>query len=102
MFDPLRTLLQEWEIRPVANAAFAARVWRRIAERSHPLPWRRRIPDVLGMPAPAATVVAVAVLAGFVAGEVWRRHHTAQERDAGLAAYVLAVDPIARTAAIEP
>ncbi|ACB77705.1 hypothetical protein [Opitutus terrae] len=102
MPDPLRTLLQEWEIKPTANVAFAARVWRRIAERSHPLRWRRRISDVLGMPVPAATVVMVAVLAGFVAGEVWRRHHAAQERDAGLAAYVLAVDPIARTAALEP
>ena len=100
MQDPLRTLLHEWEVKPAVGSNFRTEVWRRIAERKRRVSFRlwSRIEAVVGQPAWAVVVVTFTLVVGAATGSAWREHKMRGERVAGLAAYVLSVDPVARAA----
>lgn len=103
MQDPLRTLLHEWEVKPAVDPDFRTEVWRRIAERKRRLSFRlwSRTEAVIIQPPWAAAVVAFTIIVGAATGNAWREHRARGERDTGFAAYVMAVDPIARTARLQ-
>lgn len=104
MQDSLHTLLHQWEVRPAPDPNFRSEVWRRIAERKQRFSFRfwSRTEEIIGQPAWAAVVVAAMLLAGTASGNAWREREVRYERNAGLAAYVLAVNPVAHAATIRP
>ena len=100
MQDSLRSLLHEWEVKPVLDPNFQAAVWRRITVRKQRLSYRiwNRTEAFVSQPVWAAVVVAVLLFVGAASGNAWQKYEARHERVAGLSAYVLAVNPVAHAA----
>lgn len=101
MHDSLHNLLREWEVAPAPGPFFRAAVWRRIAAQKQRLSYRiwERTNERFSQPAWATALVATLLLVGSVSGVAWRDHQRERQRAAGLDAYILAVNPVARVAA---
>lgn len=102
MQDSLHSLLHEWEVTLVPSPLFRAAVWGRIAAQKQRLSYRtwNRTEELAGRPVWATALVATLLLIGGLAGNAWRAHRVQDEHVAGLTAYVIAVDPIARAATV--
>lgn len=103
MPNSLRPLLHEWQVKPLADPDFAAKILQRIAERKGRLSYRvqHSLDEIVNRPAGAALTIALVVLAGFAAGNAWQQQRTHNEQIAGRTAYMLAVNPVARAAALQ-
>ncbi|MBU6402391.1 MAG: hypothetical protein KGS61_18895 [Verrucomicrobia bacterium] len=96
--DPLRPILQRWEVRSALPARFETRVWQRIrAAEAEPMPFYMAlatwIEQTLRRPALAVAYVAILLALGLTLGD-WQGHRqSARAESAARQLYVQAVDP---------